>query len=422
MATPIYEVYLFESQVHTTPFILDEGRYNLSTLGEGSANADPIALFTGWNYLEFHQRVNQPWNHMIRFDLSKDDTRVALLRSTLDIDMIINVYRTDPYTGIKDRVYEGFNRTVVDQITSTGTVIFNLYGVGFTELLKRRIVVPATGEDNVSKSGVAETVMKEFVDEQAVNPTDSDRTIAGLTIEADAGAGGSGEYSARYTMLNTVIENLGEQGRMDFGIVQIDNIVGNFRFEVRRPWGTDKRIGNLDSNPPLVFDVGYGNMLIPILSKNASEEVTAVYVGGQGEGVDRTVVELENTARIAASPWNRRERFVDARRQSTETSLATTGNAKLQEEGYAPQLTFGVKQGLGSWWPTDWELGDYITARYYGLSFDKQITEVSVVVTASAEGSDSMTEVIDVELTDVVLFWTLGITGYSELEETTVFG
>lgn len=357
-----------------------------------------VLLLDNYEYLEFSQKVNDSWYHMIRIEYAPEDSRIDFFRDTLTRDFIIEIYRTDPQLNTKELVYEGFHRTIVDQIKQNGVVVITMYGTGYTNLIKRRVGVPPAGQEHDSKSGVAETVMKDFIRDHMVSPTDSDRICPGLSIESDAGLGENAAYNSRYINLFTIISRLSEQGLVDFGITR-DTTVGTFIFQVRELWGTDRRIGNADGNVPTIFDIYLHNMSIPIFTINGKEEINHVYVGGQNQGVDREIIELQDADAILVSPWNRHEAFVDARSEDT-AGLTTRGEAYLEEHRVKSDLTFNITETDGTRWLRDWELGDIVSARYGDTVFTKKITKVSVVVSAGKTGQ-SIIEVIDVEMENV---------------------
>jgi ReqiPepy6 Gp37-like protein len=354
-------------------------------------------VLDGWEYLEYTQRIDDAWNHLIRINVSIEDDRVEFFRETMQRDWIIEAYRTSAF-GSRDLVYEGFNRTIVDQIKQDGSVVFTLYGTGYLDLLKRRVVVPAAGQTNSELTGVSGTIMLQYVDEQCINPTDAARDLVGLSNGTGVGIGGNAAYSARYTNLFTVISRLAEQGNVDFGISK-GTSVGTFVFDVRALWGTDRSVGNAGGNPPTIFDIAFNNMEIPILSLNGSDEITFVYIGGQGEGAARTIRTLEDTAASAISPWNRQEAFVDARNESTNNGLDTHGQAYLNQHRYQERLTFNIEQTEGTQWLRDWKLGDIITAKYGGRTFRKKIVKINVIHSAGDTGNP-LQETIDVDTED----------------------
>jgi hypothetical protein len=387
-----------------------------------------VLLLTRYAYLEYTQRLNDAWNYIIRLEYGPDNVDLLFFRNTLERDFILEVYRTDPLTETRTLVYEGLHRTLVDQIKQDGSVVLTLYGTGYTELLKRRIIIPPDGSETSDKTGVAETCIKDYVYDQAVAPVDSDRIIPGLAVEADDGNGNTATYSARYTNLFTAVSRLAEQGDLDFGVVR-DTSVGTFLLRVKEDWGIDRRPGNASGEDgtetsPTVFDVTLNNMLIPILSKKGTNEINHIYIGGQGQGINRAILEMEDTAAEVISPWNRSEAFVDARNESTDNGLTTRGQAYLNDNQYTIGLSFNITQTEGTRWIRDWSLGDIIRAKYGSYIFSKKIMQVTVVLSAGDTGQ-AVIEVISAEMDDISntpRAWKLGVALRSELTTTAYLG
>lgn len=339
-----------------------------------------------WSRLEYHQRINAAWNHQITLEFGYDDPDLATIRN-IKPDWIIEVYRIDPSTEIKTKVYEGFNVTIVDQVRANGGIIINLYGVGFTQLLQRRIILPPAGLEHSTKTGAAESVIKSYVSDCMVAPTDANRIFPGATLAADLGVGNTVTYSARYVNLLSVCETVCEQGNLDFGMYG-GGTVGEFVFDARSIWGTDRREGNLFGNIPVVFSTERDNMLIPIFSQNYSAEQNYAYVGGQGEAEARVIQEMYDPISVITSPWSRKEVFVEARQQADVSGLIATGDAELQNRKAKQSLSFNILQTDSSRWLRDWFLGDLVTAKYYDYSFDKRIVEIGVSLSEGAETID----------------------------------
>jgi hypothetical protein len=374
------------------------------------------AVLQGWEYLEFTQRVNSAWNHNLRFELSPEDSGggiLSVLRDNLDVDWHIRVKRTDPITNVESLVYEGFNRTIVDQLNASGGVILNLYGVGYTELLSRRVVVPATGYVSSDKNASAETAIKEYVNEQAVSPVDINRIIPGLSIETDTGFGPIVEHSAAYINLLTTVNDVSVKGEIDYGIVG-GPTVGTYILKTRDLWGFDKTTENVDGNSPVIFSVGHGNMSIPIFSRNRSDERNTVYVAGQGEGINRNIIS-RSSIYVGDSRLNRREAYLDARQQKTTAGLKIAGDNYLNAHSPQLKLSFNVLQTDSCRWITNWGLGDLITAKYFNRGFVQKIVSVTVRV-GSTESEGASTEYISAEP------WLLGVVGRSELNISTILG
>jgi len=400
-ATAYYEVFLYPAQGPTEPFILGSATLGTAVLdGEYYTNHD-LTRLEDWTYLSFTQKLNDSNFHQIRFDLSPLDPKTEFLREMVGTDNIIEIWRYDLITGVRKKVYEGFNRTIVDQARVTGTLIFNLYGSGYTELLKRRQVVPPIGLEAEEHEGPAETVAKQFVWNNMFSPQYVRRAVKGLEIEPDLARGNTVSFRYRYVNLFTVITNCAEQGDIDFGIVAGPE-KGQYVFEARPLWGSDRRQFNPEGNPPTIFSLDLGNMSIPINSENTSEEVNALFVGGVGDGVARLIREVAYTERVEASPWNRREGFYDVQDGDTVEILRSEGAKELMARRAEDTLTFNVLETASCRWLVHWELGDLVTAFYAGKRFDKQIKEVSVTVTGAGE---SQREVINAELDDYTPPW-----------------
>src|SRR5690554_6773328 len=79
-----------------------------------------IGLLQGWSRLEYHQRINSPWNHLIEWRFGAEDTQRIAELSVLVPDMPILIYRGNVETGVWNRVYEGFHLPTVDQQTKNG--------------------------------------------------------------------------------------------------------------------------------------------------------------------------------------------------------------------------------------------------------------------------------------------------------------
>lgn len=353
-----------------------------------------LLLLRRWDRLTYTQRVDGPDDHYIQIRTTPTETLGETLRS-MPKDIMLFVDRVDPITGVTSTPYAGFQQTVSEQTQSNGNIFFSLYGADFTRLLERRIVLPPAGQENSIKSGYAESIIKDFIVESAISPVDTNRIIPGLSIARDQQRGGQAEYSARYTLLASVVSAIAEGAYLRYGIYP-DDIPGNFIFDCRRIWGTDRRAGTAN---PTIFDLELNNMVLPILSTNRRHEKNVVYVGGQGEGVDRAVIERQNYAATLESPWARSEGFEDARKESDTAALEVVAQQYLEERGSQVEFDFEIYQTAGTRWLRDWFLGDLVTARYYGRQFDKEITEVAVTVT-SGSASQSV-EKITVALEDI---------------------
>ena len=367
-----------------------------------------LRFLQGWQRLEYHQRINAPWNHLIEWRVAPDQDGVLVELGNVEPDQIITIDRVNIYTDTKTRVYEGFHYTTVDQQLKDGDYLITFYGSGFTDLLTRRIIVPPEGYESRTYSGYAENIMKGYVTDCCVDPKppetspyDTARIMPNLTVEAFNYTGNDIDYSGRYVNLMTALETMSDEGNMTFGVVGTNDPIDGFEFQARPIWGLDRRINSSNPNKgtPMLFSTEIDNMAIPILSKNFSDEKNMVYVGGQGVGTDRNILKMIDINASLISPWARKEAFVDSRGEETLDGLIVAGRQYMEENAAKSRLTFNVAQTSGCQWTRDWNLGDIVTAKYRTYVASQLIVEVMVYVAKT--GSTDLTERVEAEFKDL---------------------
>jgi len=346
-----------------------------------------------WDRLEFTLRLNAPDSHSIQLRASRNTQYSNLLRR-LQRDYFIVITKIDPLDFQHYTVYEGFHNTVTEQMQKSGELFFNLYGSGYTKLLDRRLVIPTAGQETNDKNGLGETIMKSYVTESCVNPTDSNRKMPGFVVATSQSRGNTVEYSARYTNLLSVCERIAEDGNLDFGVVRGETL-GEFVFDARPLWGVDRGSGS-GVVTPLVFSLEHGNIDIPILSTNSRHEKNYMFVGGDGRGEDRIIFEYGDTEALSRTPWSRSELWVDARKETDISALRAIAKQTVEERGRQITLDFDTIQTIHTRWPRDWNIGDIVSAKYGGFEFDIKVEEVTINLTAGE--SAQATESIAVEL------------------------
>lgn len=377
-----------------------------------------VTALQKWDRLEYSQRVNDPWNCTLDLHLSEDDPVTSIVRN-IKRDYFLEIYRTDLKYNIRDRVYEGLHHTLTEQITNSGNVYFGMFSGGYTKLLERRLVFPAPGLENNSKTGKAETLAKAYVKNSMVLPhgysgsfyengvyitiniDGSSRIMPGMSIAGDQARGLDTDYSARFTGLESVIKALVEDGALYYGIERGGKL-GEFVFDCRPIWGKDRREGNVDGNKPAVFSVEKGNMLRPIFSENRRYEKNVILVGGSGEAENRRIVAAIDVEAVAISPWGWSELWSDARKVTGLSGLQSVGLSTLWERGVQRSLNFEVIQTEQSRWLRHWGVGDFVTTYHHNFRFDKVITEVRANVDAGTAGDESIiVEMVDLPPTGV---------------------
>lgn len=330
-----------------------------------------VALFDQWERLVINQRLNAPGAFALQF--SGDDPRSALF----ELGGQVEFYRADVDNGITSRLeFEGHFSDTDDSLDEDGkpTVVFS--GRGYNDLLSRRIIAEPAGTVEAERSGQAEAVAKSYVyiECSALALT---REIPGLSVDPIVGEGNFVRTARAYRNVLTVIQECAAIGGGDFAIVGTGP--ATYRF-----YWYDGQLG-MDRSATVIFAPEWGNMSSPRLRRRRTQEVNAVMVGGQGDGIARTTVWRTDAGRIADSPINRREVFVDQRQESDADGLDTAGDRALEEGNPRPELSFDVLQVPGCLYGLHYFLGDLVTAKFRGYEARLKIIGLDFTVTQAGE-------------------------------------
>lgn len=325
-----------------------------------------VATFDTWPELRVEVGVNRPAVYSLRLD--GNDSRVALFEQ----DGILEGWWKDDDRGIAWR--REFCAWCVNSrrwTDSNGGRHYQSSGLGLEDILARTIIDVAAGSSASRKSGPGETVLKEWVDEHA-GPSAGARARPGLSIEADAAAGStwSGQRSNRNLL--AVCQQIAEASGLQFGVERTADYA--FEFRVRLP---------ADRRATVRFAETFGNMGEPVVTETQSAVVNWIKAGGDGAGVSRDVLYDSDSASIARSPQNRRELFVNASDQAGGDELAARAAQELANNRAQVEFGFVALQTPGCMYGKHYTLGDYVTAIYDGVSYDRRIDSVQWEVTAA---------------------------------------
>lgn len=341
-------------------------------------NGTLVAIFDDWRTLNIVRNLNG--YDLVTFSIDGNDSRTALFT----LDAIIEIWRHVMLPG-QDwyRECTAMHRTPQQQLTETDTAIFTSYSRGLNDLLRRRSIGYYANTAYTLKSGPGETVIKEFVDENAgpsANSVDrkADGTTLGLTIEPDSGAGTVWSGARSWQNLLEVIQEISIYSSVDFEIVRQGYSGQDFLFRTGYPQlGTD-RSATVNFSPTL------GNMMVPSYTLSRTEEITRAIVLGQGQENNRKVVVVES-GDINDSPWNTIETTADARNQSTLAGLTDVGNVQLTKSTKQESFQFEVLQTATYQYGKDYFLGDLVQAGFLTVSNTIKIVSVEMSVSQGRE-------------------------------------
>jgi hypothetical protein len=272
--------------------------------------------------------------------------------------------------------FEAFHRDLVTFVDTDGTRRITTRGVGYADLLRRRIIAAAAGSADAYKTGAAETIIKAFVTAQASTGAGA-RALTGLTVQADGATGNTITMDRAYRNLLDVCQAIAAIGGGDFAVVGSGAATFVFNWYLGQ-FGTDK-------SATVRFAMNMANMAEPQLIQTRSQEFNAILVGGQGEGAARTIAWRTDAGLIAGSTWNRVEKFVDARNESTTAGLNAKGDAELYNCKPTADFSFRIIQTPSCTYGTHYGLGDKITALLGTYTATKKITGLQWTVAGSNE-------------------------------------
>lgn len=220
----------------------------------------------------------------------------------------------------------------------------------------------------------AETVIRELYTNAAPIPQVELGTVQGFTEKVS--------FQATYQNLLAKVEEIcagmatGFRFRPDF-------VNKKIYFELYR--GLDHSIMQSDRER-VIFSDGFANLDSATYEENDQVYKNICYVGGQGEGSDRTIVEVGATD---STGLERRESFLsatDVRNDNISESqyqdaLRQRGNAALANSILASSFDASVNPDGNFKYLEDYDLGDIVTVQKeaYGITQNLRITEISEV-------------------------------------------
>jgi hypothetical protein len=380
-----------------------------------------VAYFDHFQSLEFQKIVNDVGYYALTFG-DDGDSRFDLFQ----LDGQVEVWRSVPGVGLDwYREYEGFHRRHQRNINQDGSRTYLSYGVGYNDFLARTAIAYKGGTIRADKNAPAETVMKEFVDENCT-PTgdttvvgrlnyDSDADVflynsalPGLVVQPSSGQGIVWTGSRPFENLLDVLQEIADYSSIDFAVVGTGPATFAFITYVNQLGSNRTAVGlqasgtNAAGFPPVIFSNEYGNVQNIEYLLDRVSEANAVIVLGEGDGSTREVL-TRSSGDVSSSPWNRREvsrpthiaqipgLSEEAAAELKTFSMQQTGDEVLEEMQAKEVFSFSPLQQPATLYGKNYFLGDRVTVRYGDLLQHKRITSVRVTV---QEGG----EVIDMEL------------------------
>jgi len=254
---------------------------------------------------------------------------------------------------------------------------WEIEGVDDSVILAERLAYPQPSNGDVTtqvpafdeRTDVAETVLKEYVDENLVSgPTV--RAVSGLTVASDQARGSTVVGRARFDQMQELFFGLAQTGGLGYEIKQVGS---GLVFDVYEP---------VDRSSLVRLDIENGR-LQKVEYVNAAPLVTRAIVAGAGELEERLFYEGTLTQSTdAETAWGRRiERLVDARSSKTTADLDQKADEALIDDGKTRvALTLTPTDDNTMLYGVDWDLGDTLSATVGSTIVDAVVYTVAISV------------------------------------------
>lgn len=218
----------------------------------------------------------------------------------------------DDHLGIIESIKYQMSEDYQEMIIASGRFL--------PSVLARRVI-----SSQIQLSGRVTQCIKSLIDENAINPIVAARKINGLTFTNRATK--TDLMDSQYTGENLLetISSICETYGIGFDCTLGANNTFNFVLYEGVDRSYDQSV-----NPYVIFSDKYDNLLSSEYNEDYKEYVTDVLVGGEGEGINRTMIW---SAKASKSGLNRYEKFLDASSAVTNENIITQATYEKQLEG-----------------------------------------------------------------------------------------
>lgn len=351
-----------------------------------------VALFDSWKTLSYSKEVNGINSY--EFSILSSDERTDLF----ELDGLFEIYRAVPGCGVPFyREFIGFHRAVRESVSDSGESIFTSIGVGLNDLLARTIINYPPETIKSYKDTVAETAMKEYVEENCgasatiANNREYSGVLQDFLVDTDTASGPAWEGDRAWENLLDVLKDIARFSQIDFD-VDWDELSETFIFKTYSgQFGVDRTYTNMDpstglnesGNSPVVFSLDLGNLSNITRNFDRISESNVVTVTGEGDGAT-VEVQVRSSTAVTDSPWNRRE--VCRPKSGYESEMQIFGDETLEELSAKDVLDFVPLMQPSCLYGKHFFLGDKVTISFRNVNYSKRIFSISNSISSSKEG------------------------------------
>ncbi|WP_418302179.1 siphovirus ReqiPepy6 Gp37-like family protein [Lysinibacillus fusiformis] len=258
-------------------------------------------------------------------------------------------------------------------------------GYSLKSIVAQRITIPSEHIAYDKKSGSMETIMKHYVNQNIVNPSNPSRKIPQLVIAPDKQRGLHGSYSSRFKNLADEISTLSLVSGLGWDVIlDLQNKRWIFDVIEERHLTVGQSI-----NPPVIFSPQFESLKSLHYTQSELNYKNLAIVAGQGEGAERRIIEVGDH-----TSTDRHEVFIDARdiaeidenqqiisQEHIIEALIDRGKQQLKEFMQEEYLEGQILTNSPFKYQMDYDLGDVITIQNsdWHISMDAQITDIKEI-------------------------------------------
>jgi len=311
----------------------------------------------------------------------------------LEPDSVVQIWRSSAGTRMTlERAF--IVRYYRYEEASSGLLRLRVGGPGFKDLLKRRIVAYAGGLAFTEKTGYADDLMTEFVDENLISAVDTDRNLDFFTSGSAVSKGPivfvRSEWQNVFAEFKRISKASRAAGTEVFFDVVLDSITATSftcRFLTYTGQPGSDRTGDY-----MVLSREKGSLSQAFYEFDATNAQNYIYALGQSTGSSRRKREVEDTERSEQSRFGRVEGYIDANDARDDDEVDKVANDALAQA--RPIRRFGGKiiDTDGARYGVDWQYGDKVNAEFLGRRFESIVRSVSITVEAGKETIDARVE------------------------------
>jgi hypothetical protein len=276
-------------------------------------------------------------------------------------------------------------------VDTYGREVFRVTARDANYLVNGRNVDYAAGSAQASKTDQIDDMIKAIVRENmGTLATDTTRSLSPwLSVQVDLTAAPSTtkEFSHRQIsdVLAELINESFEKGTyLAYDIIYTSPTTLEFRTYVGRR-GVDH---GKASSIPVVVSRKRRNLENAESYEDHTDEFTHITAGGQGVGATRVIMTATDTAAIGLSPFNRREKFIDARMSSTDAGVQAEADAELYLNRARKVLTGRIVDTDNCKFGVDYRFGDVVYAEYNNIGYDAHVNTMHVIEEGGRETID----------------------------------